>query len=204
LLASLASCGQPPAPVTATVEVAVPSDTPDTAPERAPRPPKPPKPPPPPGPGPLGPFVAPAASLTLPGGSPAQPASDAEAGTLRPRLTAKVAAEGAGMQLDAGPVAGHFQGGDVLELGFMGQPGKCYMAVAVGNGGIAELALEIGIASMPIMPPVVLAASSAPGPEATLGAPNCFKFAMPIAIPVVVRLRAAKGAGLAAAQVLSR
>src|SRR5262249_36102262 len=113
---------------------------------------------------------------------------------------------GGGMALDAGPVAGRFRQDDVLELAFTLQPGKCYAAMAVSSGGIEDLVLELATSTLqvPNLPPVGLARNMPPGPDVTLGAPNCFKNPMPLPIPVLVRLKAAKGAGLAAAQVLSK
>ena len=86
------------------------------------------------------------------------------------------------------------------------QPGKCYTIIAAGMG-VQQVEVQLVAQPAPMFPPTVIA-TSAPGggPTAVLGgkATGCWKNPLPIGGPAKVVLKAARGAGMAAAQVYSK
>jgi hypothetical protein len=125
---------------------------------------------------------------------------------IRPGLDARTVADAPGMLIAAGPFGGRFGEGEVLDLQVTMVPNRCYTIVAVSLGiGELDAAVLVDAATFPGMPSVVMAQDTSTGPDATVGAGgNCFKWALPIAAPVLVRLTAVKGAGIAAAAVLAK
>ncbi len=105
-----------------------------------------------------------------------------------------------------GLVAGNFGPGQVLELALQMQPGRCYSVVGAGLPGVEELDIELAPPSpMAGVPAPVLAKDSATGPTAVVGAaPNCFKWAAPVAGPMRLILRVVRGQGVAAARVYEK
>jgi hypothetical protein len=103
-----------------------------------------------------------------------------------------------------GVMACSFQQGQQLSKQIQMQPGKCYTIVGAGVG-VSELDLQIvAVTPIPGMAPV-LAQDQESGPQAVVGkAPNCYKWALPMAGSVNVVMTAKAGSGIAAAQVFEK
>lgn len=136
----------------------------------------------------------------------AKPEDDA---LLRSKLDAAVEKEGEGMQFDAGPVAARAaKAGEVLELPITLQPNKCYTAVAVSADGITELDMSFIVTGAPVALPIpvpaqAVATDTTTGPDALIGGgTNCYKNSLPVPGNGVVQVKATKGAGAMAVQVL--
>lgn len=167
----------------------------------------PPEPPKPKGPGKVGPFVASNPKPAKPGVKIAAAVKAEEEGAVRTKLDAAVEKEGEGMAFEGSPAAGKFKQGEVIEITITAQPNKCYTVVAVSDGGITELDAVV-LVSPPVPLPVAippLATDTTTGPDVTMGGGgNCIKSTAPAAAPATVQVKATKGAGVAAVQVLSK
>lgn len=91
------------------------------------------------------------------------------------------------------------------------QPTRCYGAYAMGDAGVVELDAQFvfdpstgGPPGLAALPAVVIAQDNDTGPTATIGMNgNCFKAALPIPIPAVLRVTAKTGSGLVAVQLFA-
>ena len=101
-------------------------------------------------------------------------------------------------------VAGNFQEGQTIEGAFSFQPGKCYTVVAVG-AGIQEIDIEMQyVTPIPGLAPSI-GKDTQKGAQASIGGKgNCLKPLSPIPANAKFIVRAAKGAGVAAAQLYSK
>jgi len=136
--------------------------------------------------------------------TPLDPAAGAVAQPLLNQLAATTAPAGARPVGSA--LVGNFQQGQVLESQIQLQPGKCYTVVAVGMPpGITEVDVQfVSVSPLPGLAPV-LAQDNATGYQAVLGAkPDCYKWSLPMAVPVKLVLTVRGGSGLAAAQVYEK
>ena len=97
-------------------------------------------------------------------------------------------------------LAGNFQEGQTLEGAFTFQPGKCYTVLAVG-AGIQNIDIEMQyVTPIPGLAPSI-GKDSQTGAQASIGGKgNCLKPLSPIPANAKFIVRAAKGAGVAAAQ----
>jgi hypothetical protein len=104
------------------------------------------------------------------------------------------------------PLAAQFQQGQCIETTVSMSPGKCYSVVASGLPGMQNVDLAlVPTPPLPGVPQVVAASDDSVGPTAVLGAaPNCFKWALPIAGTMKLILSAPSGQGIAAAQVFEK
>jgi hypothetical protein len=104
------------------------------------------------------------------------------------------------------PLAAQFQPGQCVEVMVNMNPGKCYSVVGAGVPTVQNLDLAfVAAATVPGLPQVVAASDSSVGPTAVLGeAPNCFKWALPVAGTMKLIVRVSSGQGVAAAQVLEK
>ena len=70
-------------------------------------------------------------------------------------------------------------------------PGQCYTVIAVAReGDSVELSLTSDALALPSMPPLVFAQGTTEGSAAVLGGNgNCFKQALPIAMPATLEVR---------------
>lgn len=139
--------------------------------------------------------------------TPASPLdlSAAQAATsLLPSLAGTKAMPGA--KAVGAPIAAQFQPGQCVEVTVNMNPGKCYSVVAGGLPTVQNLDLSlVAAATLPGLPQVVAASDNSVGPTAVLGeAPNCFKWALPVAGTMKLIVRVSSGQGLAAAQVLEK
>jgi hypothetical protein len=102
-------------------------------------------------------------------------------------------------------MVGNVAPGAPLEQQIMLQPNKCYSVVAVAMPPITELNVQLlAITIIPGMAPI-LATDQDVGASAVLGKkPNCYKWILPLAVPVKVSVQAASGQGVAAAQVFEK
>jgi hypothetical protein len=131
--------------------------------------------------------------------------SAAQAATgLLPALAGSKAPPGA--KAVGAPIAAQFQQGHCLEVTVNMNPGKCYSVVAAALPTVQNLDLSlVAAASLPGLPQVVAASDSSVGPTSTLGeAPNCFKWALPVAGTMKLIVSVSSGQGLAAAQVFEK
>jgi hypothetical protein len=138
---------------------------------------------------------------TAPAGSSATPVPALGTMAVTPLLQAMGGTEAPGMKPDGNAFAGNFQEGQTLEQPINIQAGKCYTVVGASIG-ITQLEIQLVAQAAPL-PPVVLAQSSpGAGPNATLGGKgSCFKNPLPLGGPGKVILKAAKGTGMAGAQI---
>lgn len=164
-------------------------------------------------PAPTGPAATtPAATPAVPpvatsaAGSPAAPL-DATAAAAATGLLGALATQNApGAKAVGTVVAGNFQQGQIMETQVQMNPGKCYTVVGAAVPTVQNLDIEL----VPLMPvpglaSPVMAADQTQGPTAVVGAaPNCFKWALPVAGPMKVVLRVSAGQGMAAAQVYEK
>ncbi|NUP09606.1 MAG: hypothetical protein HOW73_26470 [Polyangiaceae bacterium] len=180
-------------------ETATPAPT-ETAAPTASAPPKP------KGPGKTAAFIASNPKSAKPGTKVATALKPEDEAALRAKLDAAVEKEGEGTAFDGSPVAGRFKQGEVIELTVTIQPNKCYTVVAVSNDGITELDASVIVAApIPGVPAQTVANDSTTGPDSTLGGGgNCVKSPIPTAAPATVQVKATKGGGTAAVQVLSK
>jgi hypothetical protein len=139
-------------------------------------------------------------------GTPAQ-ALDATSAAAATQLLGPLAQQSApGAKAVGTAVAGNFQQGQVLETQVQMNPGKCYTIVGAAVPTVTNLDIEL----VPLMPvpgltSPVMAADQSQGPTAVVGAaPNCFKWALPVAGPMKVVVRVSAGQGMAAAQVFEK
>ncbi|MEZ4375686.1 MAG: hypothetical protein R3B07_33055 [Polyangiaceae bacterium] len=104
-----------------------------------------------------------------------------------------------------GTIGGNFTQGQVLELRFQAQTGKCYTLVGMSTGQITNLDLKLVTEiALPAFGSPVLAADNTSEPNAVVApAPDCFKWVLP-ATPVKAVLSAAAGQGTAVARVLEK
>jgi hypothetical protein len=104
------------------------------------------------------------------------------------------------------PLAAQFQAGQCVEVMVNMNPGKCYSVVGAGPPTVQNLDLSfVAAATLPGLPQVVAASDSSVGPTAVLGeAPNCFKWALPVAGTMKLIVRVSSGQGVAAAQVFEK
>ncbi len=136
--------------------------------------------------------------------SPIDPAAGAVVQPLLNQLAAQSAPPGA--KPLGSPLMGNFQTGQTLESQIQLQPGKCYTVVAAGMPpGVTEVNVQfITTVSVPGFAPV-LAQDNVSGYQAVLGPnPDCYKWPLPMAVPVKVVLTVAGGSGMAAAQVYEK
>ncbi|MBX3206103.1 MAG: hypothetical protein KF764_13610 [Labilithrix sp.] len=115
-------------------------------------------------------------------------------------LTVFANTEAPGMTKEGATIAGNFQEGQTLESAFTFQPGKCYTVVAVG-AGIQNIDIEMQyVTPLPGIAPSI-AKDSQTGAQASIGGKgNCLKPISPFPANAKFIVRAAKGAGVAAAQ----
>lgn len=131
--------------------------------------------------------------------------SAAQAATsLLPALAGAKAMPGA--KAVGSPIAASFQQGQCVEVTVNMNPGKCYSVVGSGLPPVQNLDLSlVAAATLPGLPQVVAASDSSVGPTSVLGeAPNCFKWALPVAGTMKLIVRVSSGQGLAAAQVFEK
>jgi len=150
-----------------------------------------------------GQYGQPGGQPGAPQGGPAQPnpAAGMAAGAV---LMPLAQSEAPGAQPDGSAFGGSFQEGQSLEQPINIQAGKCYTIIAAGMGPQVEIQLVAQPA--PMFPATVLAQSQGAGPTAVIGgkAAGCFKNPLPFGGPAKIILKAARGAGMAGAQVFSK
>jgi hypothetical protein len=150
------------------------------------------------------PTALPPLALPIPNapvGSPATPLDAAMGAAAQPILNSLANTSAPG----AKPLVGNFAPGQQLETLVTMQPGKCYTVIAAGLPPVAEVNVQL-VATTPIpgMNPV-LAQDQTTGAQAVLGqAPNCFKWALPLAGQVKVFTSVAVGQGVVAIQVYEK
>ncbi|HVH41312.1 MAG TPA: hypothetical protein VM925_03185 [Labilithrix sp.] len=158
------------------------------------------------------PTAQPGGGLQIPGLPGQQPAPSGAAGgsaqALDPNLAQLAVApltifantEAPGMAKEGNTIAGNFQEGQTLEGAFTFQPGKCYTVVAVG-AGIQEIDIEMQyVTPLPGLSPSI-GKDSQKGAQASIGGKGqCLKPISPFPTNAKYVVRAAKGAGVAAAQ----
>ncbi len=143
------------------------------------------------------------ATTTAQGSTSATPIQPGMASAAQPLLQAVAAKEAPGMQPDGGPFAGNFQTGQTLEQPITLAAGKCYAVIGVGIG-ISQLDIQLA-SNQPPVPSITLAQGQASSGSTVLGgAKNCYKNALPMAVPAKVVVKATAGSGLAMAQVYSK
>jgi hypothetical protein len=161
------------------------------------------------------PGPAPSGGLQIPGLPGTQPSGGAAGGSaqaLDPNLAQLAVAplqmfantEAPGMAKEGATIAGNFQEGQTLESAFTFQPGKCYTVVAVG-AGVSQIEVEMQyVTPLPGLAPSI-GKSTQKGPQASIGGKgNCLKPISPFPANAKFIVRAAKGAGVAAAQLYSK
>jgi hypothetical protein len=133
-------------------------------------------------------------------------ADAATAAAVRLALQPRAANEAKGMKEDGNAIGGMLAEGGALTQEFTLMPGKCYTILGQGLPPVAELDMQLlAKPLMPSLPPAVLAADQTQGPSASIGSgKNCYKNPFPVAAPVILTLKAAKGGGPAGAQVYSK
>jgi hypothetical protein len=112
----------------------------------------------------------------------------------------------AGRQAIGLPISGFVAEGRPLVSQVQMVPGKCYTVVASSlDSGVVELNVQL-VAVTPVAGTApVLAVDNSTGNSAVLGqAPNCYKWAWPMAAPVNVVVLSAQGGGEVSAQVFAR
>lgn len=124
--------------------------------------------------------------------------------SLLPALAGSKAMPGA--KAIGAPVAAQFQQGQCVEVTVNMNPGKCYSVVAGGLPTVQNLDLSlVAAATLPGLPQVVAASDNSVGPTSVLGeAPNCFKWALPVAGTMKLIVSVSAGQGVAAAQVFEK
>lgn len=134
---------------------------------------------------------------------PLDPSAGAAAQPILNGLASTQAPEGA--QPLGAPLVGNFSAGQNLTTDLQLQPGKCYTVVAAALPPITEVDVKF-VAISPIPgSAMILAQDNETGTQAVLGEkPNCYKNAMPIAVPVRMVLEVPAGQGIAAAQVYEK
>ena len=149
------------------------------------------------------PPTSPIPVATATAGAPAQQADAATATAATALLTPLAKQHAPGAKPLGTAVAGNFQQGQSLETTVQMSPGKCYTVVGVGMPPITDLDIQlVPTAAIPGLPAAVIAADNSAGAQAIVaGAPNCFKWALPLGAPVKMIVTAKAGSGVAAAQV---
>ncbi len=145
-------------------------------------------------------------------GTQPQGAAGGTAQALDPNLAALAtgplgsyaSSEAPGMAQDGPIVVGNFQEGQTLEGTFTFQPGKCYTLVGAGAGP-TSIKLEMQyVTPLPGLAPTI-GTSSQTGAQASIGGKaNCLRPISPFPANAKFIVRAAKGAGLIAAQLYSK
>ena len=102
--------------------------------------------------------------------------------------------------------AAQFQQGQCLETLVNMSPGRCYSVVATALPGVQNLDLSlVPNVAIPGLQQVVAASDNSVGPNAVIGeAPNCFKWALPMAGTMKLIVSVSAGQGLAGAQVFEK
>lgn len=101
----------------------------------------------------------------------------------------------AGMQPIDAPKGYTLPEGGTADQQISFEPNKCYTAIAWSRK-ITELDLSFVMMAPPMPQEMVVAQDQTSGSVAVIGpAPNCFKNPVPMAMPLTVRVKAAKGAG---------
>lgn len=146
------------------------------------------------------PTAAPSASA-----SPLAALEPALASAAQAVLNEVARAEAPGAKPAGATKVGLLGAGQQSELAATLQPGKCYTIVAVGLPPVAEVNVQLLPATGVPGLDAVLAQDQGTGPQAILGkAPNCYKWALPVAGPVRVVTTVAVGQGLVATQVYEK
>jgi hypothetical protein len=139
-------------------------------------------------------------------GTPAQALDPTAAAAATQLLTPLAAQNAPGAKALGAAIAGNFQQGQVLETQVQMNPGKCYTVVGAAVPTVTNLDIEL----VPLMPvpglasPVVAADQTQAATAVVGAAPNCFKWAWPVAGPMKVVVRVSAGQGMAAAQVFEK
>jgi hypothetical protein len=143
---------------------------------------------------------------TATAGAPAQQADPAAATAATALLDPLAKQHAPGAKPLGTAVAGNFQQGQSLETTVQMSPGKCYTVVGVGLPPITDLDIQlVPTAAIPGLPAAVIAADNSQSAQAIVaGAPNCFKWALPLGAPVKMIVTAKAGSGMAAAQVYEK
>ena len=139
-------------------------------------------------------------------GTPAQPLDPSAGAAAQPILNGLASAQAPeGAKPLGAPLVGNFSAGQSLTTDLQLQPGKCYTVVAAALPPVTEVDVKF-VALSPIPgSAMVLAQDNETGTQAVLGEkPNCYKNAMPMAIPVKMVLEVPAGQGIAAAQVYEK
>lgn len=138
-----------------------------------------------------------------PSATPLDPSAGVAATAILTQLAAGSIVSGA--KPLGSPIVGNFQTGQSLEGQLQLSPGKCYTIVGAGIPPVSELNLQlVAVTPIPNMAPV-LAQDSDSGFQAVVGKkPNCYKWPLPVGVPVKVVMTVAGGSGLAAAQVYEK
>ncbi len=137
----------------------------------------------------------PAQALDPSAGAAAQPILNGLASTQAPE----------GAKPLGSPLVGNFTAGQSLTTDLQLQPGKCYTVVAAALPPVTEVDVKF-VAVSPIPgSAMILAQDNDAGAQAVLGEkPNCYKNALPMAVPVRMVLEVPAGQGIAAAQVYEK
>jgi len=169
---------------------------------------------PPPGGGTTAPPPGGGTTAPPPGGTAPPPAGGGQASPMDPTVAGAatqvlngLATQNAvaGSKPVGSALACNFQQGQSCETQVQLQAGKCYTVVGAGVPPVSEVNVKF-IAVSPIPgSAMVLAQDQDSGPQATLGKkPNCWKNALPMAVPVRMVLEVAGGSGVAAAQLYEK
>jgi hypothetical protein len=182
---------------------AAPAVPPPAAPPAAP-PPAPPAAPA--GPGGLSfpfPFPFPGASPQVPSAGPASPIDPNLAGAASFPLQSLAQREAPGMAREGVPVAANFREGQTLEQPFQLLPGRCYTVLAVG-AGLSQI--DLAIVAVTPLPQTsgVLTQTTGTTTAALGGRGSCFRWSLPVGIHAKYVVRAARGQGVAAAQLYAK
>lgn len=104
-----------------------------------------------------------------------------------------------------GTIGGNFTQGQVLELRFQAQTGKCYTLVGMSMGQVTNLDLKLVTeVALPGFGSPVLAADSTAEPNAVVApAPDCYKWVLP-STPLKAVLSVSAGQGTAVVRVLEK
>ncbi len=143
---------------------------------------------------------------TATAGAPAQQADATTASAATALLTPLAKQHAPGAKPLGTAVAGNFQQGQSLEQTVQMSPGKCYTVVGVGMPPITDLDIQlVPTLALPGLPAAVIAADNSASAQAIVaGAPNCYKWALPMGAPVKMIVTAKAGSGVAAAQVYEK
>ena len=140
------------------------------------------------------------------GGGQAQPL-DPTAASAATQILNQMATQNAvaGSKPVGSALAGNFQQGQTLESQVQLQAGKCFTVVGAGAPPVTEVNVKfIAISPLPGSA-MILAQDQDTGAQATLGKkPNCWKNALPMAVPAKMVLEVAGGSGIAAAQLYEK